>query len=158
MKIISHILLTFVSFATDHRLDAGKFRNTSNKILYCYGDSASSNQICKIPVKKGETCLGDAIGPGDGKNVFKVPNKTTWYCTRSAYAPEAICLPRSDYDLLMLVGASLKNGIHKYYQMDFEHFSKIMGNKSVVECNSNNEPITGIPTWIPEIQTETICH
>ncbi len=119
--------------AKDWEESEGKFMNRSELKLACYGDDKNHpGKVCRRHIAKGETCLGDAIGTGDGAPVFKVPNRSRWFAD---YLEGGVTIsPQDQYSWLLLDAArAFRKG--KYGWLTWTTFVNVMGKREIVNCD-----------------------
>lgn len=145
-------------FGSDNLKEEGQFRNSGVIPLFCYGDSSKvKNGICQFEVQPGETCYADAMGGDIGSPVTKIPNKTQWNCLYSLAHHQVKCKPNNTKSLSLIAAASvLKFG--SYLQMNFDHFSNLMGNRDIFRCNKDREAIDDKPIWSATKHPQAICQ
>src|SRR5690606_3112077 len=83
-------------------------------------------------------------GTYDGA-VFKIPNKSKWSCFLEGRDLEC---EASTYFRLYQIAASLKNGLDVYGRMNVNEFGRLMGNKPIVKCDDDLNPLSG-NLWEP---------
>lgn len=130
--ITALILLAQSALARDWEQSEGKFLNRSESKVACYGDDKNHpGVICRRWITKGVTCLGDAVGLGDGAYVFKVPNRASF----NIDGEEGIVLSPSNQLSWLLLDAARKLRPGRYGWITWTQFIKVMGSREVVACD-----------------------
>ena len=156
LLLISMMLLTLNSFATDGGVDEATFTNDSDPVvpMFCYRDVNDRDYLCQVAVAGGIGCQGDAIGGDIGSNVFKAPNKTSWHC--DLFGTNRVKCESDDlFSSFLITAAAAANGFANYFEMSFDHFTTIMGNKPIVRCDSELNPISN-EIWVPTNHTHRV--
>ena len=123
--MIAALVIVFASlsaFAGDHE---ATIYNHTEELGYCYNNHPTRRCITQDLTYPNSACIGDAFGTQSA--VFKVPDRTTFYCTDEG------CRPDGAISQAVFTVAALRKGYEHYGRMSMNAFKRLMGNREICQ-------------------------
>lgn len=127
LMYLALLLVPAQAWAHNWGSNEGELLNATGQAAVCFWDE--QEHVCMAPVARNEVCKGDAMGPAGLPWVYKVPNRTAFFCGK------ATCLPADTYSQLRLLAAMAHNGAANYGRMSMLEFYRVMGRRPILPCN-----------------------
>ena len=137
-------ILPLQGYSADYGEAEGKFTNTGSEALYCFKDIDTDTPnwtICYTMVQPGQSCRADAIGNSLNGHVFKIPNRTEFFCAAPLKCEAA---NKKSWVVLQLAKIKNRGGYEDMSWQDF--YSRMTGDlpKGAVPiraCSTDWQPL-----------------